>query len=134
MLAALQAHGRAMFGLAGPEDAESSVQAASRSLGSGRSEQDSEGEGEDYQSDDGWAAEDGFVSDSEDELVMLPPGKQNLLPHLRGLCDCLLQSARPKWYLRYFSHRLSPVHPMLYPKPNGEPSSSVSHLNLRLKS
>lgn len=78
MLAALQAHGRAMFGLDAPE-AESSTQAqrraaASSSGGSESGEEDDddsdEDEGAEYQSDDGWGADDGFVSDSEEEEVL----------------------------------------------------------------
>ena len=66
MLAALQAHSRAMFGLDGPDEAESSSQAQRRlSPQSGDAEED---EGDEFQSDDGWGAEDGFVSDSEDGL------------------------------------------------------------------
>jgi len=66
MLAALQAHSRAMFGLDGPDEAESSSQAQRRlSPQSGDVDED---EGDEFQSDDGWGAEDGFVSDSEDGL------------------------------------------------------------------
>jgi hypothetical protein len=62
MLAALQAHSRAMFGLDGPDEAESSTQALRR-LSPTRDEDD----GDEFQSDDGWGADDGFVSDSEAE-------------------------------------------------------------------
>ena len=62
MLAALQAHSRAMFGLDGPDEAESSTQ-AQRRLSPTLNEDD----GDEFQSDDGWGADDGFVSDSEDE-------------------------------------------------------------------
>jgi len=66
MLAALEAHSRAMFGLDGPDEAESSSQAQRRlSPQSGDADEDEEDE---FQSDDGWGAEDGFVSDSEDGL------------------------------------------------------------------
>lgn len=68
MLAALQAHSRAMFGLDGPDEAESSTQARRRlSVPSGNAVLEDEDEGDEFQSDDGWGAEDGFVSDSEDE-------------------------------------------------------------------
>lgn len=73
MLAALQAHGRAMFGVSSLGEAESSSQAIRKGSGSA-SEIDAE-EGEEYQSDDGWGAEDGFVSDSADELVTPSQGK-----------------------------------------------------------
>jgi hypothetical protein len=70
MLAALEAHSRAMFGLDGPDEAESSSQAQRRlSPPSGDAEED---EGDEFQSDDGWGAEDGFVSDSEDGLESEP--------------------------------------------------------------
>jgi hypothetical protein len=70
MLAALEAHSRAMFGLDGPDEAESSSQAQRRlSPQSGAVEED---EGDEFQSDDGWGAEDGFVSDSEDGLESEP--------------------------------------------------------------
>jgi hypothetical protein len=92
MLAALEAHGRAMFGMAGGEAAESSSQGRLRlaqESGNGQSleqddeedesESDDEGEGEDededdegFHTDDGWGADDGFVSDSEDERVAGP--------------------------------------------------------------
>jgi hypothetical protein len=73
MLAALQAHSRAMFGLDGPDEAESSTQAQRRlSPQSGDAEED---EGDEFQSDDGWGAEDGFVSDSEDGLESEPEMK-----------------------------------------------------------
>jgi hypothetical protein len=72
MLAALQAHGRAMFGSEGGI-AESSAQAQRRAMSSsGDSEEDGDEddneEEEGFSSDDGWGAEDGFVTDSEDEL------------------------------------------------------------------
>jgi hypothetical protein len=79
MLAALQAHGRAMFGLdVDVPEAESSTQAQRRAAASssGGSEPDEGDEGDtdgdggaEYQSDDGWGAEDGFVSDSEEDEV-----------------------------------------------------------------
>jgi rRNA-processing protein EBP2 len=64
MLAALQAHSRAMFGLDGPDEAESSTQAQQRASASS----DEDDDGDEFQSDDGWGAEDDFVSDSEDGL------------------------------------------------------------------
>jgi hypothetical protein len=77
MLAALQAHSRALLGIDGPEDAESSIQAQRRLSHPSDDEEeeeceddedDEEEEGEEFQSDDGWGAEDGFVTDSEDGL------------------------------------------------------------------
>ena len=71
MLVALQAHSRAMFGLDGPDEAESSSQAQRRlSPQSGEAVEDDEGD--EFQSDDGWGADDGFVSDSEDGLEAEP--------------------------------------------------------------
>jgi hypothetical protein len=64
MLAALQAHSRAMFGLDGPDEAESSTQAQRRLSPT----IDADEEEDEFQSDDGWGAEDGFVSDSEDGI------------------------------------------------------------------
>lgn len=85
MLAALQAHSRSLLGIDGPEQAESSLQAQRRLSQSSDDEDDDDDEGdhegdnnnlgdedgaemEEFQSDDGWGAEDGFVSDSEDGL------------------------------------------------------------------
>lgn len=70
MLAALEAHSRAIFGLDGPDEAESSAQAQRRASASsgGNEDEDQDDDGDEFQSDDGWGAEDGFVSDSEDEL------------------------------------------------------------------
>lgn len=73
MLAALQAHSRALLGIDGPEDAESSTHAQKRLKRSNRESDDQEegfedGDMEEYQTDDGWGAEDDFVSDSEDGL------------------------------------------------------------------
>jgi len=67
MLAALQAHSRAMFGLDGPAEAESSTQ-AQRRIAPPVGEDEDEDEDDEFQSDDGWGAEDGFVSDSEEEV------------------------------------------------------------------
>lgn len=53
-----------MFGLDGPDEAESSTQAQKRMAASS----DEEDGAEEFQSDDGWGAEDDFVSDSEGEL------------------------------------------------------------------
>jgi hypothetical protein len=72
MLAALEAHSRAMFGLDGPDEAESSSQAQRRLSPQSDAEED---EGDEFQSDDGWGAEDGFVSDSEDGLEPEPEMK-----------------------------------------------------------
>lgn len=80
MLAALEAHSRAMLGFslgkAGP--AESSAQGSSESESEGDSSNpvmvDSDDEDE-YFTDDGWGAEDGFVTDSEDEFAA-PPAKK----------------------------------------------------------
>lgn len=77
MLAALQAHSRSLLGIDGPEEAESSTQAQRRLSRSSSDEDgddlDGDGDGDDddeaeFQSDDGWGAEDDFVSDSEDGL------------------------------------------------------------------
>ena len=75
MLAALQAHSRSLLGIDGPEEAESSAQAQARSA-QDSSDEDGKGVGEDedeeaeeFQSDDGWGAEDDFVTDSEDGEV-----------------------------------------------------------------
>lgn len=72
MLAALEAHSRAMFGL--DADAESSAQGAARSA-SPESEASEAGfadaaEEEDYDDefDDGWGEGDAFVTDSEDGM------------------------------------------------------------------
>lgn len=71
MLAALNAHSRAMFGFDGPDEAESSTQArarASRSVsGSQAGSDDQDGDGG-FDSDDGWGEGDDMVTDSEDEL------------------------------------------------------------------
>lgn len=78
MLAALQAHSRALLGFGdGAEEAESSIQAQKRL--SRASDEDHTGdedddedevddgaEAEEFQSDDGWGAGDDFVTDSED--------------------------------------------------------------------
>ncbi|KAL7421025.1 hypothetical protein Q5752_003909 [Cryptotrichosporon argae] len=91
MLAALEVHGRAMFGLPGPsvpagsdegeddgdEDGDEDEDEGEAS-GDGDSEsdsddgrpgtiEDSDGDEEEYHTDDGWGADDPFVSDSEDE-------------------------------------------------------------------
>ena len=77
MLAALEAHGRAMFGF-GLDVGETSEQGRKRmseeygsedevSLG-GELEDEEEDEGH---TDDGWGAEDGFVSDSEYEYMAI---------------------------------------------------------------
>jgi hypothetical protein len=76
MLAALQAHGMAMFGLGGADPAESSTHARRRfseSISGGSEcpvDDDEEVQGADFHSDDGWGAEDGFVSDSEEEEAL----------------------------------------------------------------
>ncbi|WOO78548.1 uncharacterized protein LOC62_02G002095 [Vanrija pseudolonga] len=78
MLAALEAHGRAMFGFGVAAPAESSSQAAKRAQQSSDEEEDSDEEGgawEDEEDDevdefdDGWGAGDDFVTDSEDEFA-----------------------------------------------------------------
>jgi rRNA-processing protein EBP2 len=53
-----------MFGLDGPDEAESSTQAQRRLSPT----IDADEEEDEFQSDDGWGAEDGFVSDSEDGI------------------------------------------------------------------
>ena len=79
MLAALQAHSMALLGM-GPTDTatkagESSSMAQKRALTS--SDKDADEDDEDGVSDDGWGAEDGMVSDSEDEFG---PGQGMLCP------------------------------------------------------
>lgn len=87
MLAALQAHTRALFGLEGdgPDQAESSAsaqrratkamaRAGSETSGDGAEEESEDEEG--YHTDDGWGADDGFVTDSEDEFAS-QPGEQS---------------------------------------------------------
>lgn len=78
MLAALEAHGRAMFGFGVAAPAESSAQAAKRAQASSSDEGDSDEEGGDWEDeeddevdefDDGWGAGDDFVTDSEDEFA-----------------------------------------------------------------
>ncbi|WVW79549.1 hypothetical protein I302_101518 [Kwoniella bestiolae CBS 10118] len=80
MLAALEAQSRAMLGLAPLSNAgESSSAAKGKKRALEDSDPDSgsnsdvgeeeEGDGEEYISDDGWGADDGFVSDSEDEFL-----------------------------------------------------------------
>ncbi|WVQ63718.1 uncharacterized protein L199_001871 [Kwoniella botswanensis] len=79
MLALLEAQSRAMLGLAPlPTQGESSTASKGKERAleesdhgseSGSSlDDDDEEEGEEYISDDGWGAEDGFVTDSEDEF------------------------------------------------------------------
>ncbi len=67
-----------MFGFSGSEEAESSEQGARRSSGSSASDNEADESEKEYQSDDGWGAEDGFVSDSEDELVTPSQGELQL--------------------------------------------------------
>ena len=80
MLAALQAHGRAMFGLDGPEEAESSDQGRRRLSGSsasndeGVSDDNEDDDAEGFSSDDGWGEGDEMVTDSEEETLLPPPG------------------------------------------------------------
>lgn len=70
-LAALEAHSRALLGL--PSMPTESVGMDDESEGEDdeddKNEEEEEGTGEEYISDDGWGAEDGFVSDSEDEFT-----------------------------------------------------------------
>ncbi|WWC98159.1 hypothetical protein V866_005050 [Kwoniella sp. B9012] len=79
MLALLEAQSRAMLGLAPlPTQGESSTASKGKERALEESDHDSESgsvldddeeeEGEEYISDDGWGAEDGFVTDSEDEF------------------------------------------------------------------
>ena len=75
MLAALQAHGRAMFGTSHFDAGETSDQGRQRFSISPNLGNDDDEEGEECHSDDGWGAEDGFVSgedgfvsDSEDDF------------------------------------------------------------------
>ena len=71
MLAALHAHSRAMFGMAGPDEAEASTRGAATSPTSSVSlapafpDQD---EDDSRQSDDGWGADQELISGSEDDL------------------------------------------------------------------
>lgn len=82
MLAALQAHNRAMLGLDGPDEAESSAQGRRRMSASGSDasddgdseddgdgDEDEEEDAEGFSSDDGWGEGDEMVSDSEDEVL-----------------------------------------------------------------
>lgn len=79
MLAALEAHGRAMFGFGFDQEGETSEQGRKRmseKFGSGdevsfvnAEDEDVDEEDEDDLTDDGWGAEDEFASDSEDELM-----------------------------------------------------------------
>jgi hypothetical protein len=82
MLAALQAHTRAMLGLDGPDEAESSEQgrrrmSASGSDVSGDSDHsdgdDDDDDAEGFTSDDGWGEGDEMVTDSEDEAIQAAP-------------------------------------------------------------
>lgn len=72
-LAALEAHSRALLGL--PSTPTESVGMDDESEGEDdeddKNEEEEEGFGEEYISDDGWGAEDGFVSDSEDEFTSM---------------------------------------------------------------
>ena len=104
MLAALNAHSRAMFGLAaldGVESNASGTETSSVSLGPAspdRVEEDRE------QSDDGWGADDGFVSDSEDGLD-LAQGEPS--PSLLKLIYRSFLIAGSTYYVR---SRLCPVN------------------------
>lgn len=91
MLAMLQAHSRAMFGMDGPDEAESSTQAQKKRTATSESSDEDSDEGdedededaEDFDSDDGWGEGDEMVTDSEDEpqAISLPvkPG-ESLFP------------------------------------------------------
>lgn len=72
-LAALEAHSRALLGLP-PMPTESASEDDDSEAEDDEDDEDEEndeeeGTGEEYISDDGWGAEDGFVSDSEDEFA-----------------------------------------------------------------
>ncbi|OWZ69104.1 hypothetical protein AYX15_00284 [Cryptococcus neoformans] len=72
-LAALEAHSRALLGLP-PMPIESASEDDDSEAEDDEDDEDEEndeeeGTGEEYISDDGWGAEDGFVSDSEDEFA-----------------------------------------------------------------
>lgn len=72
MLAALQAHGQAMFGFSGPEQAETSEQGRRRLSGEsddGQTDEDDEDDEDEYESDDGWVEGDEMVTDSEEEDI-----------------------------------------------------------------
>lgn len=71
-LAALEAHSRALLGL--PSMPTESVGMDDESEGEDDDDdknEEEEGTGEEYISDDGWGADDGFVSDSEDEFTSM---------------------------------------------------------------
>lgn len=87
MLAALQAHSMALLGI-GPSDTgnqagESSSMAQRRAMASSDEDEDADEDDEDGMSDDGWVAEDGMVSDSEDEFGN-GPGMSTCLLSLRS--------------------------------------------------
>ena len=82
MLAALQAYSRALLGLDGPEEAESSKQGRRRLSSPGSDEasdedeehgEGSEGDTEEFSSDDGWGEGDDLVTDSEEEEMAVLP-------------------------------------------------------------
>ncbi|EAL23039.1 hypothetical protein CNBA8060 [Cryptococcus deneoformans B-3501A] len=68
-LAALEAHSRALLGLPPMPIESASVDNDSEEDDEDEENEEEEGTGEEYISDDGWGAEDGFVSDSEDEFA-----------------------------------------------------------------
>ena len=78
MLAALQAHGMAMLGMPGPEDAEGSGGAKAAGVVDSDDEEDSDGSDAgdsdnltgDDDFDDGWGEGDEMVTDSEEEEVL----------------------------------------------------------------
>jgi len=89
MLAALEAHGRAMFGFDGPEEAESSEQGRKRLSGTSESGEESadlqeedDDDAEAFSSDDGWGEGDEMVTDSEDEMMIAPKPGERYFPSL----------------------------------------------------
>lgn len=71
-LAALEAHSRALLGLPSmPTESVGMGDESEREDDEGDKNEEGEGTGEEYISDDGWGAEDGFVSDSEDEFTSM---------------------------------------------------------------
>lgn len=69
-LAALEAHSRALLGLPPmPTESASADDDSEAEDDEDEENEEEEGTGEEYISDDGWGAEDGFVSDSEDEFA-----------------------------------------------------------------
>ena len=82
MLAALEAHGRSLFGFASPEptNGESSAQGARRLSGSSEEVSDVDWDSDDVETDEGeMSDEDGEMSDEEAELQVIGTGKSSVL-------------------------------------------------------